>query len=135
MRVAHYLTRNPSGLFYFRLRVPPDLWEALGARVIKRATGTRSSRSAQAIAVLLSARYAQIFATLRRGGAMAKPPSLEDILSGRSGDGGDIRTWTTDEMEVSPRGVRFKRSEEHTSELQSLMRISYAVLCLKKKTT
>src|SRR3546814_8268403 len=28
-----------------------------------------------------------------------------------------------------------KRSEEHTSELQSLMRISYAVLCLKKKHT
>src|SRR3546814_7377558 len=27
------------------------------------------------------------------------------------------------------------RSEEHTSELQSLMRISYAVLCLKKKKT
>src|SRR3546814_2110292 len=28
---------------------------------------------------------------------------------------------------------RVKRSEEHTSELQSLMRISYAVFCLKKK--
>src|SRR3546814_9502057 len=28
-----------------------------------------------------------------------------------------------------------KRSEEHTSELQSLMRISYAVLCLKKNKT
>src|SRR3546814_1276563 len=28
---------------------------------------------------------------------------------------------------------RLKRSEEHTSELQSLMRISYAVFCLKKK--
>src|SRR3546814_5863696 len=28
-----------------------------------------------------------------------------------------------------------ERSEEHTSELQSLMRISYAVLCLKKQTT
>src|SRR3546814_2204486 len=27
------------------------------------------------------------------------------------------------------------RSEEHTSELQSLMRISYAVICLKKKNT
>src|SRR3546814_3583453 len=27
------------------------------------------------------------------------------------------------------------RSEEHTSELQSLMRLSYAVFCLKKKTT
>src|SRR3546814_6061584 len=34
------------------------------------------------------------------------------------------------------RTVRFgARSEEHTSELQSLMRISYAVFCLKKKTT
>src|SRR3546814_2797475 len=33
-------------------------------------------------------------------------------------------------------GIRYahaKRSEEHTSELQSLMRISYAVFCLKKK--
>src|SRR3546814_10899649 len=29
--------------------------------------------------------------------------------------------------------VVFDRSEEHTSELQSLMRISYAVFCLKKK--
>src|SRR3546814_10174991 len=38
-----------------------------------------------------------------------------------------------------PRCMRLKRrpverSEEHTSELQSLMRISYAVFCLKKKT-
>src|SRR3546814_8553279 len=30
---------------------------------------------------------------------------------------------------------RAERSEEHTSELQSLMRISYAVFCLKKKTS
>src|SRR3546814_3269490 len=30
--------------------------------------------------------------------------------------------------------IRKDRSEEHTSELQSLMRISYAVFCLKKKT-
>src|SRR3546814_4533851 len=30
---------------------------------------------------------------------------------------------------------RVERSEEHTSELQSLMRISYAVFCLKKKKT
>src|SRR3546814_3364709 len=29
--------------------------------------------------------------------------------------------------------LQFSRSEEHTSELQSLMRISYAVFCLKKK--
>src|SRR3546814_4520529 len=30
-------------------------------------------------------------------------------------------------------GIEKERSEEHTSELQSLMRISYAVFCLKKK--
>src|SRR3546814_5197935 len=40
-----------------------------------------------------------------------------DILKGRPGY---FRDWD--------------RSEEHTSELQSLMRISYAVFCLKKKT-
>src|SRR3546814_5062711 len=32
------------------------------------------------------------------------------------------------------RALRIRRSEEHTSELQSLMRISYAVFCLKKKS-
>src|SRR3546814_8110473 len=32
-------------------------------------------------------------------------------------------------------GEKVERSEEHTSELQSLMRISYAVFCLKKKKT
>src|SRR3546814_2772253 len=34
-----------------------------------------------------------------------------------------------------PEELEGARSEEHTSELQSLMRISYAVFCLKKKTT
>src|SRR3546814_9206913 len=33
----------------------------------------------------------------------------------------------------TPGEGRLRRSEEHTSELQSLMRISYAVFCLKKK--
>src|SRR3546814_4173640 len=35
---------------------------------------------------------------------------------------------------LAARRQRGLRSEEHTSELQSLMRISYAVFCLKKKT-
>src|SRR3546814_17084430 len=35
---------------------------------------------------------------------------------------------------LQPRVATSLRSEEHTSELQSLMRISYAVFCLKKKT-
>src|SRR3546814_8087526 len=36
-------------------------------------------------------------------------------------------------MNYSPNDGMAPRSEEHTSELQSLMRISYAVFCLKKK--
>src|SRR3546814_1067109 len=47
-------------------------------------------------------------------------------------DGGDPQHVTpllVEEIEA----VRRSRSEEHTSELQSLMRISYAVFCLKKK--
>src|SRR3546814_5382513 len=35
---------------------------------------------------------------------------------------------------LHPAPAQRRRSEEHTSELQSLMRISYAVFCLKKKT-
>src|SRR3546814_8059588 len=38
------------------------------------------------------------------------------------------------EPENAAHEKRLTRSEEHTSELQSLMRISYAVLCLKKQT-
>src|SRR3546814_2103916 len=41
------------------------------------------------------------------------------------------RVWTCSMTWVA--FVRFLRSEEHTSELQSLMSISYAVFCLKKK--
>src|SRR3546814_5066130 len=46
--------------------------------------------------------------------------------------------WTANFRLKTSRGryipVLLRRSEEHTSELQSLMRISYAVFCLKKKT-
>src|SRR3546814_8131686 len=37
-------------------------------------------------------------------------------------------------LRISSKWSAILRSEEHTSELQSLMRISYAVFCLKKKT-
>src|SRR3546814_2864776 len=40
--------------------------------------------------------------------------------------------WAREDEELDPRSEP-QRSEEHTSELQSLMRISYAVFCLKKK--
>src|SRR3546814_6218302 len=46
-------------------------------------------------------------------------------------DGNDVQPVKVDEFRIA---VSETRSEEHTSELQSLMRISYAVFCLKKKT-
>src|SRR3546814_5544778 len=50
---------------------------------------------------------------------------LEDYVAGLEADQRQIAD-STDE-------AKLLRSEEHTSELQSLMRISYAVFCLKKK--
>src|SRR3546814_3888633 len=49
--------------------------------------------------------------------------------------GKDFSTWFKDRVSQYDftENVDFVRSEEHTSELQSLMRISYAVFCLKKK--
>src|SRR3546814_3849293 len=66
--------------------------------------------------------------SLHVNGKPADPLTFEGL--GKSADGGvAVSLW---------RGLEIRegenRSEEHTSELQSLMRISYAVFCLKKKT-
>src|SRR3546814_4484588 len=55
--------------------------------------------------------------------------ATDDIAADRSG----ARHRAVDRGDLAMIGGR--RSEEHTSELQSLMRTSYAVLCLKKKKT
>src|SRR3546814_1742583 len=45
-------------------------------------------------------------------------------------------TTTPRQLPIEPKPLTIRqRSEEHTSELQSLMRISYAVFCLKKQNT
>src|SRR3546814_6325782 len=62
-----------------------------------------------------------------------------DVING--GAGADTLTIGVAEAGYAGTGIAFNgnltnvetRSEEHTSELQSLMRISYAVFCLKKK--
>src|SRR3546814_1598925 len=55
-------------------------------------------------------------------------------LGGRGRGGGGARALSC--AQLHPRtDVHQARSEEHTFELQSLMRNSYAVFCLKKKTT
>src|SRR3546814_1786491 len=59
-----------------------------------------------------------------------------ELFRGSPGDqrGPDGRSPRTSIAGAGSIGMRsYLRSEEHTSELQSLMRISYAVFCLKKK--
>src|SRR3546814_2302930 len=56
---------------------------------------------------------------------------LEVILVRPEPGDGVIRRFVADDALGDD--IRQGRSEEHTSELQSLMRISYAVFCLKKK--
>src|SRR3546814_2614527 len=46
-----------------------------------------------------------------------------------------LSSCTKRKLTLSPRLKPRNKSEEHTSELQSLMRISYAVFCLKNKNT
>src|SRR3546814_6138783 len=66
-------------------------------------------------------------------------PSMHDVESLPAElDAARVREWIEDLSSRPQRqlyDVQGKRSEEHTSELQSLMRISYAVYCLKKKNT
>src|SRR3546814_3104252 len=58
------------------------------------------------------------------------------MLSGSNGESGAADMMPAILLRGFGLGFLFlSRSEEHTSELQSLMRISYAVFCLKKKKT
>src|SRR3546814_3218592 len=62
--------------------------------------------------------------------------ALPDAITGRTSTSGKS-TKASDVWPSRCQGASQRlpvRSEEHTSELQSLMRISYAVFCLKKKT-
>src|SRR3546814_5577713 len=57
-----------------------------------------------------------------------------DLVAGVDARGFILGSVLAYELNLGFVPVRKKRSEEHTSELQSLMRISYAVFCLKKTT-
>src|SRR3546814_7299620 len=89
--------------------------------------------------------YTTLFRSPHRGAPPVEPGHQADIhrqgrqheaRAGKSPDaqvdvagGGDAATRRA----IAERARGDARSEEHTSELQSLMRISYAVFCLKKK--
>src|SRR3546814_7391802 len=65
--------------------------------------------------------------------AEQQPKLLRVLEDGELERLGSSRTIKLDVRVVSATNAELPRSEEHTSELQSLMRISYAVFCLKKK--
>src|SRR3546814_4643914 len=88
------------------------------------------------------------YTTLFRSRVFILPPSLRELerrLRSRATDSdeviaarmeraaAEIGHWDGYDYVLINKDI--ERSEEHTSELQSLMRISYAVFCLKKKKT
>src|SRR3546814_5051518 len=110
-----------------------------------RATNTRRRFSVIAIAFAAVA-LAGCAGTSPTGEATGSPTPTApvqavDVATGETDEdiavavaaGTDGVSVTFREITIAP-GAGTGRSEEHTSELQSLMRISYAVFCLKKKT-
>src|SRR3546814_5514 len=77
--------------------------------------------------VLVTSQTDALKAARKLGGSVVLKP-----YNGNHGRGITIDISGDDEIREA---FNAARSEEHTSELQSLMRISYAVFCLKKKTT
>src|SRR3546814_7141831 len=97
-------------IFFLRIRRPP-----ISTRTDTLCPYTTLFRSPGAAASRRCARY-------RR-----PAPAARDRRCGGRAPAAHPRRRTV------PSAARAARSEEHTSELQSLMRISYAVFCLKKK--
>src|SRR3546814_9559149 len=94
-----------------------EIWEEVGLRLAVEEVRYQSSQPWPFPSSIMLGFYAR---------AEHQPPSLgPDELE-------SARWFSRDELLNSPED---ERSEEHTSELQSLMRISYAVFCLKKKKT
>src|SRR3546814_11765471 len=78
--------------------------------------------------------YTTLFRSGRRGGQCPPPGRWGASAGQRRGLVGSPEGMDHRRPHRAGRRCRRSRSEEHTSELQSLMRISYAVFCLKKKT-
>src|SRR3546814_5795541 len=70
----------------------------------------------------------ELFGGMARGGGKDRRGQFRQVAHAGIDDGAT-------QVGAAEIGAGEARSEEHTSELQSLMRISYAVFCLKKKKT
>src|SRR3546814_6784506 len=82
--------------------------------------------------------YTTLFRSPDAAGPRHSPASLRESERARRGqvhEPDTVARFGRADHRTAPSAARFRRSEEHTSELQSLMRNSYAVFCLKKKKT
>src|SRR3546814_9442024 len=82
--------------------------------------------------------YPNVNIQIQAAGSSTAPPALTE---GTSNLGPMSRKMKDNELQAfeqkygyKPTAIPVAKSEEHTSELQSLMRISYAVFCLKTQT-
>src|SRR3546814_2357979 len=79
-------------------------------------------------------RYPKIASRLLLEGDTCEDPHVERMIESFAFLTGRIHKKLDDEFpQITEALLSVLRSEEHTSELQSLMRISYAVFCLKQK--
>src|SRR3546814_2187847 len=103
--------------------LPPDTRKAVAGRL----HGWLASETEQRLKPL-----ARLVAL---AGDKAQPPAVRGLAVRLIDGAGIVERREVDDLvaALSVEGRRTLRSEEHTSELQSLMRISYAVFCLKKK--
>src|SRR3546814_1870361 len=92
--------------------------------------GTRAHRELDECATLQLAAMLEAAAVIDHDDLRAGADQRRgDFLQGH----GLARAGLAEDRDIMVAGAVLERSEEHTSELQSLMRISYAVFCLKKK--
>src|SRR3546814_6720619 len=96
-----------------------------------RADAARSRRSAHAMKLVIASGNAGKLAEFRQ---LLGEAGIDCVAQGELGVG-DVEETGLSFVENALLKARHARSEEHTSELQSLMRIPYSVFCLKKKNT
>src|SRR3546814_2977734 len=108
------------------------------ARDQARTTARESSETAHALALTLESQRTQVAALSqsleRMGSQRGQLDSRLGELATQLATGDEDPAVALEQQRQAVLEQRVVRSEEHTSELQSLMRLSYAVLCLKKKT-
>src|SRR3546814_5447660 len=113
-----------------------DLWPSVWNARVKRSTEAKKiCPETRYVAVRPSGDTSRSTANIRRT-LPAKNTPDNNTPAKTPNDRSCVATTTITVVSMTiddVSGWRRKRSEEHTSELQSLMRISYAVFCLKKK--